>query len=96
MKHYQVLEYNKFFKLIYKFPQHGTINRTHTFVAEILDGRTVGLRLRYHIGKINLMMFKKGETKNVRTTKINNIYVIDAFSCRGLSPQNQWDIWSKW
>ena len=49
MKPYQVLDYNQFFKLLCKFPQSGTINRTHIFVAEMMDGRNGGLIFNDHI-----------------------------------------------
>ena len=46
MKPSQLLDYNQFFKQLYKLPQSGTINRTHVLVAECLDWKTMGFRLK--------------------------------------------------
>ena len=46
-------------------------------------------------GTQNLMKFKKGETENEVTRKLNSMGGIEACSCEGLIPPKQWDFFSK-
>ena len=69
-------------------------NQNTCFVAEILDGKTVGLRLRDHmyLAEVtqNLMRFKEGEGEKEIIINIKNMYDIKACSFEGIVPQNQW------
>ena len=49
----QFLDYNNLFKPLYKVPSYETIDRTHIFVSERLDSKTVGLILRDHMELIH-------------------------------------------
>ena len=86
-------------QFFYKVPLSVIMNRMNVFLNPSYWIKTVGFRLRDHMdlveGTQNLMKFKKGETKNEVTRKLNSMDGIEACSCEGLIPPKQWDFFSK-